>query len=253
MKLSISAWAFITLTVVLGLSVLAYAAMNASAVQVGRLAVLVLIACLAARLKVKLPGLTGSMSVNLPFILLAVAQMGLLETLIIACLSNLTQNLPAGKPRKKFNLVQTAFNVCTMALAVAATRLIYGWPQLAARVTSLPVQLAIAAAAFFLVNTVAIAIIFKLTESRSFFRGWLDMFQLSYPYYLASAGVAAVALTLPVRAEWQLAIAILPLMAGVFYSYRRYFSSLTQAVADSLRRPMQSQGHAAADSAKAGA
>lgn len=252
MNLSISTRAFIVLVVLLGLGVVAKAAVGATPIQFGQVAVFVLVACLAARLKVKLPGLTGSMSVNLPFVLLAAAQMGLLETLIIGCISNLVQCVPAAKTKKKFNVVQAAFNVCTMALAIGATRFVYEWPAIATRITSHPVQLAVATAAFFLVNTVPIVIVLKLTESRNAFRTWLDMFQLSYPYYLGSAGVAGVALTLSVRAEWQLAIAILPLMAAVFYSYRCYFSTLTQALAETLRKPMQSQGMAAG-SAKAGA
>ncbi|HLW51813.1 MAG TPA: hypothetical protein VKW06_03130 [Candidatus Angelobacter sp.] len=252
MKLSISARAFVTLVIVLGLCVLAYAAVNANVVQIGHVAVFVVIACVAARLKVKLPSVTGSMSVNLPFILLAVAEMSLAEALIVGCISNLTQCLPARG--KKFNAVQAAFNVCTMALAIGATRLFYSSPGIALRLTSHPLHLAMAAAMFFLVNTIAVAVVLTLTESNSLGRTWLEMCQLSFPYYLASAGVAGVALTLASRSDWQLAVAILPLMLAVFYSYRRYFSGLSQAVAEALRRPVQSQpAMAAGASAKAGA
>jgi hypothetical protein len=45
------------------------------------------IAVVAARMKVKLPGLTGTMSVNLPFVLLAVAELNLGEALLVACAS----------------------------------------------------------------------------------------------------------------------------------------------------------------------
>ena len=253
MKLSTSARIFVTLVVLLGLGVLAKAAVSANTIQVGRVAVFVLIACLAARLKVKLPGMTGSMSVNLPFILIAVAEMRLAEALIIGCLSNLTQCLPAKNAKKKFNFVQAAFNVSTMALAIGATRLLYDSPRIAGWVASHPVHLAIAAAAFFFVNTIPVAIVITLTESRNLGRTWLEIFQLSFPYYLASAGVAGLALALPGRVDWQLALAILPLMLAVFYSYRRYFSAVSQTVAEALRRPVQSQGAMTAGSAKAGA
>lgn len=250
MKLSISARAFVTLVIVLGLCVLASAAVSASAIQFGRVAVFLAIACVAARLKVKLPGLTGSMSVNLPFILIAIAQMGLLEALMIGCLSSLTQCLPAAK--KKFNFVQAAFNLATMAMAIWTTHLIYNSHQVTARVTSHPLQLAIAAAAFFVVNATPVAIVIAITESRKLFRTWLELCQLSFPYFLAGAGVAGLALTVPGRFDWQIATAILPLMAGVFYSYRRYFTALPQAFSDALRRPPQSQA-AMAEGAKAGA
>jgi len=67
---------------------------GADAIHPVRFIAFLLVACLAARLKVKLPGVTGSMSVNLPFILVAVEEMGQLEALLIACLSSLTQCLP---------------------------------------------------------------------------------------------------------------------------------------------------------------
>lgn len=251
MNLSYSARAFIALVIALGVCVVGIAIQDGAKIHVPRLSLFLVIACAAARLKIKLPGLSGSMSVNLPFILLAVAEMGLLEALIVGCLSNLTQCLPGAK--KKFNVAQAAFNVCTMALAVGATRLIYDSPAIAARVAAHPLQLALAALAFFLVNTIPVAIVIRLTEPRNVVRTWLDMAQLSFPYYLASAGVAGLALTLQGRVDWQLAIAISPLMVAVFYSYRRYFSALTQIVSETLRRPTQSQSVMAAQNAKAGA
>ena len=76
---------------------------------------LLVIAVLASRLKLKLPGLNGNMSVNLPFILIAQAQLSPAEALIIACTSTLVQCLP--KAGAKFKPVQVLFNVSTMAIA----------------------------------------------------------------------------------------------------------------------------------------
>jgi hypothetical protein len=222
MNFSLKARTFITLVIVLGLCVLGTAIAGASAISSLRFIAFLLVACLASRLKVKLPGLAGNMSVNLPFILVAVAEMSLLEALIVGCLSNLVHCLPSDK--RKFNLLRTSFNVCTMALAVAVTRLIDGSSLLTSLVASHPLRLAIAAAGFFLVNTVTIAVVISLTENKNVFRAWLGIFQLSYPYFLASAGVAGVVLTLVVHVGWQVPILILPLMAGVYYSYRRYFA-----------------------------
>src|ERR1039458_10098054 len=54
------------------------------------------VAVAAARMKVKLPGLSGTMSVNLPFVLLAVAKLNLAEALLVGCASNgrLTDMVP---------------------------------------------------------------------------------------------------------------------------------------------------------------
>jgi hypothetical protein len=73
------------------------------------------------------------------------------------------------------------------------------------------------------------------------------MFQLSVPYYLGSAGVAGVALTVSTRLGWEVPLFVLPLMLGVFYSYKRYFS-VTAAVEAENRRPVQSAAAAPAAS-----
>lgn len=222
MALPVPARLFVGLIVALGVGVFAIAFRAADAIQVGLVVSFLLMACLSARMKVKLPGITGNMSVNLPFILVAVTQMGLLEALLVGCISNLIQCLPGTK--KKFNAVQIAFNFCTMALAVYATRLIFQSSELAAFVSSTPLRLAIATAGFFLVNTVAVASVIFLTEKKSMAATWQEMLRLSYPYFLASAGVAGGVLTLVVRVGWQVPAVILVLMLGVFYSYQRFFT-----------------------------
>lgn len=239
MKLSLSARVFVALVVVLGLVVLGYAIFSANAIYATRFVAFLIVACLAARMKVKLPALTGSMSVNLPFILVAVAEMSMVEALIVGCLSNLVQCLPRDK--QKFSLVQAAFNFNTMALAVGATRLIYGCSALAVYVPSPSLRLAIAAAGFFLANTIPVAIVMFLAEGKNVVRTWMGIFQLTFPYFLASAGVAGVVLTLAARVGWQVPVSILPPMLAVFYSYRRYFSTLPQVFADALRKPTQSE------------
>jgi hypothetical protein len=239
MKLPFIARAFVALVVVLGLAVLGNAIFHANAIDAPRFVAFLLVACLAARLKVKLPGVTGTMSVNLPFILVAVAEMSLVEALIVGCLSNLVQCLPQSK--QKFNWVQAVFNFNIMALAVGTTRWIYVSATLAADVSSPSLRLAIAAAGFLLVNTVPVAIVMSLAEAKNTVRTWAGIFQLTFPYFLASAGVAAVALTLAQRLGWQVPVSILPLMLAVFYSYRRYFSSPSEAFADALPKPTRAE------------
>src|SRR5260370_30358001 len=114
---------------------------GADAIHPVRFIAFLMVAGLAARLKVKLPGVTGSMSVNLPFIMVAAAEMSLVEALIVGCLSNLVQCLPGSK--QKFNWVQAMFNFSTMALAVGDTRLIYGLTQLFAYLSSYTISLAL--------------------------------------------------------------------------------------------------------------
>jgi hypothetical protein len=232
MPKSFSARMFVALIVISGLLVLGNALLSARSVPTGRFVSFLLVACLAARLKIKLPGLTGTMSVNLPFILLAAAEMNATEALTVGLISTIVQCLPRGK--QKINLVQAAFSCGTIMLAVAVTRLIYVAPAVAAAVPSEHVRLAVAAIGYALVNTIPIAIVIGLTEAVSAWKTWIEMLQLSFPYLVASAGVAGLALTVTPEIAWQVPLAVLPVMAGIFQSYRRYFVATAAAAESSM-------------------
>lgn len=214
--------AFIALVVLCGLAVLVQALAHWQQVRFPAFVALLMVSLVASRLRVKLPGITGTMSVNLPFILVAVAILSVAESLLVACLSTLMQCLPRGQ--KKLNMVQAIFNFCNMALAVAVTRLIFESAAISGRVPSPSLRLAMAAAGFFVVNSVPVAIVISLTENAGMLRTWTGMFQLSLPYYVAAAGTAAAVLTLNGQIGWQAPAAMLPIMLGILHSYRRYFA-----------------------------
>jgi hypothetical protein len=225
MPKSFSARIFVALIVISGLLVLGYGMLHAKSLPALRSVAFLMVACLAARLKIKLPGLTGTMSVNLPFLLLAAVEMNTAEALAVGFISTVVQCLPRGQ--QKINMVQAAFSCSTITLAVAAARLMYASPAVTAVVPSAYLRLAIAAAGYFLANTVSVAIVIGLTEAVSALKTWIEMLQLSFPYLVASAGVAALSLTITPEVGWQVPLAVLPVMAGLFQSYRRYFAVTT--------------------------
>src|SRR5262250_258862 len=94
-----SAAMFITVMAGLGLTVLAKGALGTHPLHHFQFLCLMLLAMLTSRLKVRLPGLTGNMSVNLPFLFLAIVQLSLIEAALVAFASTLVQSLPrGGKP-----------------------------------------------------------------------------------------------------------------------------------------------------------
>jgi hypothetical protein len=226
MPKSFSARIFVALIVISGLLILGDAVLNVKSMPTTKFLAFLLVACVAARLRIKLPGVTGTMSVNLPFILVAAAQMNTAEALAVGFISTFFQCFAKGK---KFNLMQVAFNCSVITLAVAATRLIYESPSLASVVSTPALRLAIAAAGYALANTVPVAIVIGLTETVSMVRTWLEMLQLSFPYLVASAGIAGLTLTLTQEVGWQVPLAVLPIMVGIFQSYRRYFAATSEA------------------------
>ena len=150
------------------------------------------LAVIASRFKVSLPGLNGNMSVNLPFILLAVAVLSFSEAVTVAALSTLVQCLP--KAGKRPSAVQVAFNICNMMNAVALGFL--GIGVLArTNLNEKAVILGVAGAIFFLAQTVPVATVISLTEHLRVRRVWREIAMLTLPYFVLSAGVAAIALT----------------------------------------------------------
>src|SRR5438445_10407838 len=75
-----------------------------------------LLAALASTLKVRLPGITGTMSVNFLFILIGVADFTLAETLTMGCAAIVIQCIWRCKRRPR--MVQVLFNVAALALSI---------------------------------------------------------------------------------------------------------------------------------------
>ena len=185
------------------------------------LAVLVLAAA-TSRMKVKLPGVDGTMSVNLPFLLMAVVSLSAVEAVVIASISTVVQCWP--KRDARFRPEQMLFNVSMMAVATSVASLIWnaGWLGKAAWASE-PLLLASATGAFFLGQTAPVAGIIKLTEGVAMRRIWFSIAQLSFPYFVVSAGMTSMVNAVSHHLGWQLALAVFPVMYGIHRSYRKYF------------------------------
>jgi|ERR1051326_749638 hypothetical protein len=219
-KLSSISKVFIATVIVMGAVVLGNGVLHWQSSNPFELLALLVMTLAASRLKVKLPGISGSMSVNLPFLLIVAVRLSSSESLLIAALASLVQSIPAVKSR--ITLVQALFNSATITNAVAAASLAFGFALHRGLVA--PLSVAGAGAAFFLANTVQIALVLCLAEGKDLFKVWRDMARLSAPYYVLSAGVAAVICTAIQFAVWTEALALLPLMYSIYTSYRLYFA-----------------------------
>src|SRR5580692_9011923 len=113
------------------------------------------LAAVTSRMKIKLPGIDGNMSVNLPFLLMAVVSLSALEAVLIASVSTVVQCWP--KSDSKFKPEQMLFNVSMMAFATSMANLIWNAGWLGNASWSLPLTLSATTAAFFLGQTVPVA------------------------------------------------------------------------------------------------
>jgi hypothetical protein len=180
------------------------------------------IALPASRLKLKLPGLNGNMSVNLPFILLAAVTLGTFEALALATVSAAVQSLP--RDGSKIKPVQMIFNVSIMAIAAGlASGILHGGGHLLSTRASAATLLVLAGTGLLLAQTLPVATIISLTEGGSWHRIWFHIFQLSFPYYVLSTGITSLMTTASQHVGWQIPLLALPVMYGIYRSYRLYF------------------------------
>jgi len=206
----------------------AYASLASHALHAPYAMAVLGLAAATSRMKIKLPGINGNMSVNLPFLLMAVVNLSALEAIVIASLSTVVQCWP--KLDAKFKPEQMLFNVSMMAFAASVASLIWnaGWLGKAVWASE-PLMLASATAAFFLGQTAPVAGIIKVAEGAAIRRIWLGIVQLSFPYYVLSAGITSMVNLVSHHFGWQAALVVFPVMYGIHRSYRLYFGGITEA------------------------
>jgi len=178
-----------------------------------------LVTLFAARLRVSLPRITGSMAVNLPFILLALSEFSLAEALLITAASTLVQCLWPESKRQP-NPFKVAFNLSVTLMAAQAA-----W--LAMQATPNPaLGLCFGALAYLFVNTIPVAAIVALTENAHLVRTWKQITQLTFPYFVLAAGTTGLARLATHAFSWYIPLAILPVMFLVQRSFVLYFQAL---------------------------
>lgn len=199
--------------------------------------VLLAAASLTSKLKVKLPGLTSTLSVNLPFLLLAVATLSLSEALLVAIAAGLAQCV-GGSIR--LHPVQVLFSVCTLVNAVAVAFVVFHHAGPNDTMTNVVIRTVLAAVTYFLANTIPVATVIALSEKQQAFQVWSKLFLWTFPYYAIGTGVAAIILSVNATV-W---MSLLPTAAVAYGVYRSYamFASRTEAT-QSQRSMAAGAGH----------
>jgi diguanylate cyclase (GGDEF)-like protein/putative nucleotidyltransferase with HDIG domain len=188
-----------------------------------RFACYLLIALLASGLKVSLPGINGSMSVNFFFIILGVMELSLPETLIIGYGATIVQSFWKTHSRPK--AVQVTFNLANMTIAIVCASLAYHYVE---RITShsIPLMLVAAACTYFVTNTMPVAVVIALTEHKTFRKIWSECYFWSFPYYLVGAAISGGVNYVNHFIGWQTSLLILPVIYWIYRSYRVYLGRL---------------------------
>src|ERR1700757_3614415 len=206
--LSAAAKLFISLIILGGLWTLVYGGIHQSSKNIAEFICYLGIAILASRLKVNLPGITGTLSVNFLFILIGVLELSFSETLILGAVSMVAQCLYPDRPRA----IQFTFNVCAGSISTALAYLVFHHPLMNLIIDSRPVLLGLAATVYFIANAGSIATVISLTERRPLTRILVDCYFWSFPYYLVGAAIAGVIAWLNRNFNWETSLLILPVI-----------------------------------------
>jgi len=182
-----------------------------------------MVAVLASSLKIKLPGINGTMSVNFLFILLGVLELSFGETLAIGFAAVLVQCYwrPANGPKP----IHVIFNLSQLPVGAAVS---YGTYVLAGKWLQgyLALTLLVVAISYFAFNTMAMAIIIRLTEKKPILKVWSECYSWSLPYYLVGAALVGLVNFLNRHIGWQSSLLVLPPVYLMYRSYRLYLGKL---------------------------
>jgi hypothetical protein len=185
-----------------------------------RFVILLVLASIAARMRVKLPGTDSNISMNLPFILTATLELGVTQAIIVGMVSTAVQCLPASGPQ--FKPVKMAFNLCNLCNAVALASLAASGAMHIQSIATKPLFIVTAALVFFLADTIPVAAILAATENGRMWSLWRKISGLTVPYFVLSAGIATIVVTAGYYRGlvWLLALFV---MYSVYSSFKRYF------------------------------
>jgi len=221
---SIGARAYIAGLALAGLVIFAFAFSNWRSTDSLKFLSYLVAALLASALKVGLPGIEGTLSVNFIFTQLGILELSLPETLLIGLAGTVGQFY--WRPARQIKPIQLIFNVSQVAVCSAAA---YGAYQLmATRVLHGPGPLALVVAAItqFLCNTTALSTIIGLTEDKSIRKVWGENHLWLLPYYMVGAAAAGLVHFLNGHIGWQSSLLVLPPIYLLYRSYRLYLGKL---------------------------
>ena len=222
--MSRSSKAFIAFIVATGMCAIALGMSQWGSLNLLRFLCYLAIALVASGMKVQLPGIYGTMSVNFLFILIGIVELSYPETMVIGCAAILVQCM--WNTKRGPQLVHLVFNVCNTATAIAVAYYCFHTVFAGVLHNSLPLLLAAVACVYFVVNTMPIAVAIALTENKSSRTVWKDCYFWTFPYYLIGAAVAGLVSVSNHFLGWQTSLLVMPLVYGIFRVFRLYLERL---------------------------
>lgn len=192
----------------------------------GRLFLYLAITLASSGMKVKLPAVHGTISVNFVFTLLAMLQFDRPETLLLAQVAVIAQTVWRAEARPK--PLHLLFNVACITLTVLWATFIYRQAWFTGMPEGQLFRLILAGIVYFIANTVPICIVIALTEDRGIRSVWKEFYGWSLPFYLVGASLAEMVHLSIEQLGWTFTIALLPFLYFIYRFYKLTIAKMEQ-------------------------
>jgi hypothetical protein len=181
------------------------------------------VSLIASGFKVRLPGITGTLSACFFLVLIGIVSRSVPETLLSGCAAVLVRCL--WHSRLKSKLVRAAFNAGAVPWRLPR-RPLCSTHALRSLHLEFATLLLIVGCTYFLANTLPVAAIISLTEHSSIWTVWRKGYFWSFPHYLVGAAAAGFFQMAMERLGWQTAMLIAPVVLVIYRSYSAHVGRL---------------------------
>jgi diguanylate cyclase (GGDEF)-like protein/putative nucleotidyltransferase with HDIG domain len=214
----------VLITGILGMFVIASSMIGWESADLLKYTGFLLTAVFSSRMRISVPGMPGTLSLNFVFVLFGLVDLSASETVILGAIVTLVQCL--WSTDRKARPAQVIFNTAAMAVAIAITEQVYHSPWLSTPNIDIAIRLAVSTCALFFLNTLPVALVISLAEERKFRAVWRECFFWALPYYLGGAAVAQALSYANKYIGYPTVLLTGPALYLIYRSYRLYLQRL---------------------------
>jgi diguanylate cyclase (GGDEF)-like protein/putative nucleotidyltransferase with HDIG domain len=214
----------VLITGLLGIFVVVVSFMNWESADLLKYTGYLLTAVFSSRMRISVPGMPGTLSLNFVFVLFGLVDLSSSETIVLGAVVTLAQCL--WNTERRARPAQVVFNTAAMAVAIAITEQAFHSPWLSAPNVDPAIRLAASTCALFFLNTLPVALVIALAEERKFRAVWRECFFWALPYYLGGAAVAEALSYANKYIGYPTVLLTGPALYLIYRSYRLYLQRL---------------------------
>lgn len=191
-----------------------------------RLGIYIIAAISSSGLKIRLPGIFGTLSMNFVVIIFSLLDSGIGAGLIVGLASTLCQCLlhPTSRPQ----WFQVVFSVAGIPLPVLAAALVLRSSYLSRADHTGCIALLAASLVYMCVNTMTVAGIIGLTTGKRLMEVWVNSYLWTYPQYLVGGAIAGGVHFLSSFLGWPAVSIGIPPLYLLYRSYGLYLGRIEQ-------------------------